>query len=130
MVKRQAILIITGIGIILALGLLPGIARADPTATPTASLTYTPWPIPTRAHQFLRVTPTPWQITPSGAVLDLGGDAKAGQIADTIINGYRFINFGATDEHGGVFDLIMFFAVGFLVIQAIMSLIEGTADNA
>lgn len=123
MVKYQALLI----GLLLGLLILaaPGPVRADPTPTYTP----TPWPIPTRAFQNLRPTPSPWSITPSGSYLSFDGDAQAVKVADTIINGYKWLNFGATDEHGGVLDLILFFAMGFLVIRALMSLIIGTSEE-
>jgi hypothetical protein len=107
---------------LLLLGASPAMAQG-PTATPT------PYPMPTGAFSELRPVPTPWQVTPQ-ATYDLGGDAKAGAVADSIINGYRYINFGKSEESAGVIDLLIFIALTFLVLQALWSVISSTSSSA
>ncbi len=105
----------------LALGASPAMAQG-PTATPT------PYPLPTGAFSDLRAVPTPWQVTPA-ATYAMGGDAKAGELADTIINGYRFINFGSSESSAGVIDLLIFIALVFLVLRSLWG-VMGTTTGA
>jgi hypothetical protein len=125
MASHKTVLALSAVALIVLLLAGPGLAYADdPTPTPTA----TTWPMPTRQYQNLRPTPSPWIITPTGPDLNIDADTKAGELVDNLINGYRFINFGATEDHGGVVDLIIFFAMSFLILQALMALISDGGD--
>lgn len=115
MAKHQAVL-----GALLALfilGATPAMAQG-PTATPTG----TPWPMPTGEYGDLRTVPTPWQMGPA-ATLALGADVKAGEIADTIINGWKWINFGATESTPGIIDILLFMVFVFFALSAMWGVI-------
>lgn len=115
--KRYCIFLCAGLlGLCL---LLPGgISQADPTSTPTML------PLPTRAYQYLKVTPTPWVVTPSYDYSWIASDQRGEEIADTIINSYRAINVGATPTTGGIVDLIGFMVMAVLSLKVLMSLIR------
>lgn len=121
-IKPLCILFIVGL---LALSALPATPAHAQGATPTV----TPYPIPTREFSDLRPTPSPWAITPSGSGLDIDGDSKAGELADTMINGYRWLNFGSVGGSAGVVDFVIFIAMGFMLIRALMALIQGTGEE-
>jgi hypothetical protein len=109
---------------IAALLVVPIVALADPTPTPTREPlpTYTPSPTlipispsPTSKYQGFRITPTPLHITPQPtlqAQFDTVG--MTGTFADTIINGYKALNFG------GVLDIVSFFAMVLIVIAMLI----------
>lgn len=104
--------------ILLLLFAAPITVQADPTATPTSA-------IPTGSFGGLRPTPTAWSVTPQASGFDFDADTRAGELADSVINAYRFLNFGATEEHGGILDLLIFIIMLLLVIQVLLTLVTG-----
>jgi hypothetical protein len=113
MAKHQAVL-----GALLALfllGVTPAMAQG-PTATPT------PHPMPTGQYGDLRTVPTPW-VMPAATPLAIGADVKAGELADTIINGYKWINFKPSEEAPGIIDVLLFMIFVFFALSALWGVI-------
>lgn len=104
-----------------ALGLAPTPARAQgPTATNTPPPTWTPYAPPTTQYGSLLTTPTPWQVTPA-ALGDFSGfdfEGKAPEIANTMINAYKWLNWS------GVVDWILFILLGFGVLRIVINFIQ------
>ncbi len=108
--------------VVLCLMAKSGVQAQSPTPAPTITPTPGPYVAPTGEYQNIRPTPTLLSITPSPIPIDLSG--KAGELADTAINMYRWVNFGATSTTGGVIDFIMFGAMGYFVIRALIYLVN------
>lgn len=97
------------------LGAIPASAQT-PTNTPPPSSTPGPAPSPTGQYSNLRVTPTAFSITPS-PMPEMNTNLKAGEMADSAINFYRFINIGH------VVDFVMLILMGVITIRYMFRLI-------
>lgn len=108
--------IIAALMIILSLA-APALAQTS-TPTPTMGWTETPWP---------RATPTLWSY--DGSTVDTSGfsfaeEGRVGNVADTIIQGYHFVNIG------GAVDLLITVAMMVLTFTLVMRLFRRFQQNA
>jgi len=96
----------------------PALAQATATPTPTMGWTETPWP---------RAAPTLWSY--DGSTIDTSGfsfaeEGRVGNVADTIIQAYHFINIG------GAVDLLITVGMMVLTFTLMMRLFRRFKQNA
>ena len=96
----------------------PALAQATDTPTPTMGWTETPWP---------RASPTLWSY--DGESVDTSGfdfaeEGRVGNVADTIIQAYHFVNVG------GAVDLLITVGMMALTFTLMMRLFRRFKENA
>lgn len=78
--------------------------------------TETPAPTATSPYANLRITPTPFSITPMAPIIDTS--TQAGQFADGAINLYRWMNIGH------VIDFLLLALMAYFTIRYLFGLIK------
>jgi hypothetical protein len=117
--------LLIAISLLLLLTVTPIAALAvDPTPTPTPTLRPLA-PTPTSAFLYFRPTPTPWVFgpPPPGRELQLQSVLDSGEIADTAINFYRWVN------NGHMLDMIVSGFLGVVTFGLLLRVAERGTKN-
>jgi hypothetical protein len=93
------------------------------TPTPVPTSTPVPFITPTSQYQGLRPTPTAIVLSAATPIISLPS-GENGQIADSMINGYRMANLG------NAMDIILFFVFAGIVISIILDLADSAGGGA